>query len=200
MNHFELQEIIKANVHSWSNYESIWDAVEQYSKSQNSGNINVLRLRELLLQMHNKEKEVITVESLNNRQAILLVLKLIDELPPVAYNTQINELINKNMSELLSELKSIQKEVQDLIERKESVMKILNEIDLQGVGKVLGIKLGSSIAPQVLPKIKELVDQNRKLVEMLEGCKYFIEELKRHGIVDSWSDEEKLNGLLKTIK
>lgn len=63
-----------------------------------------------------------------------------------------------------------------LQEWKESMMTIHNELDLQGIGDALGLKLGSSIAPEVLPKINELVDRNRELMEMLQQLKESLDD------------------------
>ena len=62
-----------------------------------------------------------------------------------------------------------QSQNQALTDWKESMMKVHSELDLQGIGTALGLPLGSSIAPQVLPKVKELIEQNRELKEMLEA-------------------------------
>ena len=51
----------------------------------------------------------------------------------------------------------------ELLEWKEQMMKVHNELDLQGIGKALNLKLGTPIAPQVLPRIQQLI-------EMLERC------------------------------
>ena len=60
-----------------------------------------------------------------------------------------------------------QSQTQELKEWKESMMKVHSELDLQGIGNALGLPLGSSIAPQVLPRVKELI-------ELLEHCKSVI--------------------------
>lgn len=74
---------------------------------------------------------------------------------------------------------------------KESMMKVHSELDLQEIGKVLEIPLGSSIAPQVLPKVKELQEQNKELVEMLKHLYELTEYL------DEWIEErEKMHRLL----
>lgn len=65
-----------------------------------------------------------------------------------------------------------QSQTQELTEWKESMMKVHSELDLQGIGNALGLPLGSSIAPQVLPKVKELIEQNTELVEMIEHIFY----------------------------
>src|SRR5690606_9442973 len=55
-----------------------------------------------------------------------------------------------------------------LTDWKESMMKVHSELDLQGIGTALGLPLGSSIASQVLPRVKELIAQNGELVKMLQ--------------------------------
>lgn len=63
-----------------------------------------------------------------------------------------------------------QEQNKQLIDWKDSEMKVQSELNLQGIGSELGLKLGSSIAPQILPKIKKINYQKRELVEMLEEC------------------------------
>ena len=63
-----------------------------------------------------------------------------------------------------------QSQTQELTDWKESMMKVHSELDLQGIGKSLGLPLGASIAPQVFPKVKELIEQNSELISMLEKC------------------------------
>ena len=67
-----------------------------------------------------------------------------------------------------SHLEFSHSQTQELIDWKESMMKVHNELDLQGIGTALELPLGSSIAPQVLPKVKELIEQNTELVELLK--------------------------------
>lgn len=55
-----------------------------------------------------------------------------------------------------------------LTDWKESMMKVHSELDLQGIGTALELPLGSSIAPQVLPRIKELIEQNAELVANIQ--------------------------------
>lgn len=53
------------------------------------------------------------------------------------------------------------KEVQNLIEWKESAMRILTEIDLQAIGNELNLPLGSSVSENLLNKIKLHTEKNR---------------------------------------
>lgn len=73
-----------------------------------------------------------------------------------------------------------QSQTQELTEWKESMMKVLSELDLQGIGNALELPLGSSIAPQVLPKIKELQERNEELVSMLRNCAESMKRLNPH--------------------
>ena len=77
---------------------------------------------------------------------------------------------------LEAEINGLKNTITSLTDWKDSMMKVHNEIDLQGIGTALGLPLGSSIAPQVLPKVKELIEQNRELVEMLRHVVYEYEQ------------------------
>lgn len=61
---------------------------------------------------------------------------------------------HSEFADRISDLVEIQKEVQNLIEWKESAMKILNEIDFQAIGKELRIPLGESVSEKLLCKIQ----------------------------------------------
>lgn len=61
----------------------------------------------------------------------------------------------------ISDIEIIQKEIDDLIEWKQSAMKILNEIDFQAIGKELDIYLGSSVSEKLLCKIQHHAEKNR---------------------------------------
>jgi len=69
-------------------------------------------------------------------------------------------------------------QTQELIDWKESASKVFKNLDLQTLGKTLGIGLGEDVSTNVLPKVKELIEQNAELVEALESVvklqdKYF---------------------------
>lgn len=51
---------------------------------------------------------------------------------------------------------SMQEELQQLRDWKESAMKVMNDIDLQECGKVIGVKLGHDVSPEILPALKRL--------------------------------------------
>lgn len=61
-----------------------------------------------------------------------------------------------------------QYQTQELTAWKESASKVFKNLDLQAIGKTLGIGLGEDVSVNVLPKVKELQEQNAELVEMLE--------------------------------
>ena len=69
---------------------------------------------------------------------------------------------------LEAEINGLKNTITGLTDWKDSMMKVHNELDLQGIGTALELPLGSSIAPQVLPKVKELIEHNAELVGMLE--------------------------------
>lgn len=60
-----------------------------------------------------------------------------------------------------------QSKTQELTEWKESASKVFKNLDLQAIGKTLGIGLGEDVSTNVLPKVKGLIEQNKELVEML---------------------------------
>lgn len=61
-----------------------------------------------------------------------------------------------------------QEQNKKLIAWTESASKILNNIDLQQLGKLLSMQYGSAIDKQLLPAVTKLVEQNKELVDMLE--------------------------------
>lgn len=61
-----------------------------------------------------------------------------------------------------------QSQTQELTAWKESASKVFKNLDLQAIGKTLGIVLGEDVSTNVLPKIRELQERNAELVEMLE--------------------------------
>lgn len=63
---------------------------------------------------------------------------------------------------------SMQGEADELRDWKESATKILDKINLQEVGKVLGVGLGQDIAINILPEIKALKAENEMLREALD--------------------------------
>lgn len=54
------------------------------------------------------------------------------------------------------ESKRRDQELEDLKSWKESALEIFNELNLQEIGKVMGVPLGESIADKILPFIKNL--------------------------------------------
>lgn len=56
-----------------------------------------------------------------------------------------------------------QSQTQELTAWKESASKVFKNLDLQTLGKTLGIGLGEDISVNVMPKIKELQEQNAEL-------------------------------------
>lgn len=54
-----------------------------------------------------------------------------------------------------------EKEITDLIEWKLSAIQVLNDIDLQSIGKELNIPLGESVSKNLLDRIKIHAEKNR---------------------------------------
>jgi len=74
-----------------------------------------------------------------------------------------------HFSEVITLLKKFSNsQTQQLTAWKESASKVFKNLDLQTLGKTLGIGLGEDVSTNVLPKIKELQEQNAELVEMLK--------------------------------
>lgn len=92
-----------------------------------------------------------------------------------------------------------QEQNKELQEWKESASKILKNIDLQQLGKLLSMQYGTAIDEQLLPTVTKLVEDKHELVDMLESCLSFVEELKKHGITN-WSDDRKLRELINKHK
>ena len=92
-----------------------------------------------------------------------------------------------------------QEQKRELQAWKESASKILHNIDLQKLGKLLDMQYGTAIDEQLLPHVTKLVHHNRELVAMLERCLSFIDELKNHGITN-WSEERELRDLITKHK
>ena len=61
-----------------------------------------------------------------------------------------------------------QSQTQELQDWKESASKVFKNLDLQAIGKTLGIGLGEDVSTNVLPKIKELQDQNAEFVANIQ--------------------------------
>ncbi|WP_099369571.1 hypothetical protein [Sphingobacterium sp. 1.A.5] len=70
------------------------------------------------------------------------------------------------MSKTIEEMNA--KQIHELTDWKESASKVFKNLDLQAIGKTLGIGLGEDVSTNVLPKIKELQEQNAELVRLLE--------------------------------
>lgn len=88
-------------------------------------------------------------------------------------------LTENELQEIVDVVRSFDVQAKKFTDWKESMMKVHSELDLQGIAKALELPLGSSIAPQVLPKVKELIEQNAELVEMLRHVVYEYEQDER---------------------
>lgn len=63
---------------------------------------------------------------------------------------------------------SMQAELQQLRDWKESAMKVMNDIDLQECGKVIGVPLGQDVSGKILPAFKRMQAENERFREALE--------------------------------
>ena len=70
---------------------------------------------------------------------------------------------------LTTEIMFLRERNEELSAWKESATQVMNDLNLQAIGDELGFKLGSSIAPQVLPAIKKMKDINAEMLCMLES-------------------------------
>src|SRR5690606_7124464 len=59
--------------------------------------------------------------------------------------------------------KALEEELQELRAWKESASAVMNEMDLQAIGKKLGIGLGESISASIGPKIDELLERIKEV-------------------------------------
>lgn len=55
---------------------------------------------------------------------------------------------------------------------KNSAMKIMCNIDLQKVGKLIGVRLGDDVSTEVIPFIEKTVKQNNEMRELLKEVLY----------------------------
>lgn len=93
------------------------------------------------------------------------------EAPPAATSPRLTAtLLRQERDEARTALESaraevvaIQAERDTLAAWKKSASNVISEIDLQGVGKALGLKLGSGIGPAILPGIMALAADNARL-------------------------------------
>lgn len=83
-----------------------------------------------------------------------------------------------------------QSQTQELTAWKQSASKVFKNLDLQAIGKTLGIGLGEDVSTNVIPKIKELQEQNADLVEMLDKAMYeLLMYKKNYGLSSKLADE-----------
>lgn len=75
------------------------------------------------------------------------------------------------VAERYAEIKS-----RDITKQSDYYIEILDRIDLKNIGIVLGIENNKSVSKNLLPKIKELQEQNADLVEMLIHVVYEYEQ------------------------
>ena len=77
--------------------------------------------------------------------------------------------------DVYDQLAAKEAELADLRQWKESAMEVFAKIDLQEVGKEIGVRLGHDISPAILPWIinvkAELAERNRELDEAIENLK-----------------------------
>lgn len=66
-----------------------------------------------------------------------------------------------NLEVTISYLKQLKKEVENLVSWKTQASEVLKGIDLQAIGKELGVGLGESISENLLDKVKLHTEKNR---------------------------------------
>jgi len=110
------------------------------------------------------------------------------------------EQINCELSELLEENQQLKK-------WKEEAMTVFSQTDLQKIGKLLNIKLGTSISEQLLPKLIELLEQNKEMLAMLEELRRRKEIIQsepsgivRETMIDNFFIDYDLEQLIKEVK
>lgn len=80
---------------------------------------------------------------------------------------------------LYSDYAALERELEEAREWKESAMTVFSKLDLQAIGKEIGVKLGEDISPKVLPAIKELkreLEEAERERDRLKGA-----DLRSHG-------------------
>ena len=78
------------------------------------------------------------------------------------------DIIERVFEQVPDNEESLLKQNKELLDWKESSMQVMADLDLQEIGKVLNLKLGSSISEQTLPAIKKLKADKEELLEMLD--------------------------------
>jgi hypothetical protein len=89
------------------------------------------------------------------------------------------------------ELSELLEENQQLKKWKQEAMTVFSQIDLQEIGKLLNIKLGTSVSEQLLPKFIELLEQRNEMLAMLERV---------DGYATSFDKWDELEQLIKKVK
>jgi len=62
----------------------------------------------------------------------------------------------KTQTTLPPDIWSLAKERDDLLRWKSEAMQVMNDLNLQEIGKEMGLRLGANIAANILPYIREL--------------------------------------------
>jgi len=66
------------------------------------------------------------------------------------------------------DLTQLKKYKEDLEAWKESAMQVMSDLSLQELGKLLNVKLGTSVSEQILPSVKTLLKDKEELIEGLD--------------------------------
>jgi hypothetical protein len=90
------------------------------------------------------------------------------------------------------ELSELLEENQQLKKWKEEAMTVFSQIDLQEIGALLNIKLGTSVSEQLLPKFIELLEQRNEMLKFVE----YVEKT----MPSESSLQEKAQQLIKKVK
>jgi seryl-tRNA synthetase len=76
-----------------------------------------------------------------------------------------------------SDYAALERELEEAREWKESAMTVFSKLDLQAIGKEIGVKLGEDISPKVLPAIKELKRELEEAERERDRLKGALEEI-----------------------
>ncbi len=84
---------------------------------------------------------------------------------------------------------------EELRQWKESAMTVLSKIDLQAIGKEIGVKLGEDISPKVLPAIKELKRELEEAERESDRLTMIAEEISKQATIEHYNMEDARKSL-----
>lgn len=95
---------------------------------------------------------------------------------------------------IVEQIEKLEAEKRELQYWKESMMAVTKDLQLQEIGKVLNVKLGTSISENVLPSIKKLINEKAELVQFMKIFMQSVEE--EDFIMSNNTDDDIVDNLL----